>query len=89
MLGQLKQDPLTRHAPVQILTGDDDPLPALSRGAFAYLTKPLAASLLERAFDDVREFIDRPKHRLLVIEPESSGALAGSSAVTTWISRQP
>jgi signal transduction histidine kinase/HAMP domain-containing protein/CheY-like chemotaxis protein len=76
VLGQLKQDPLTRHAPVQILTGDDDPLPALSRGAFAYLTKPLAASLLERAFDDVREFIDRPKHRLLVIEPESSGALA-------------
>ena len=46
------------------------------RGAFAYLTKPLASSSLERAFDDVREFIDRPKHRLLVIEPESSGTLA-------------
>jgi len=76
VLGQLKQDPLTRHAPVQILTGDDDPLPALSRGAFAYLTKPLGASLLERAFDEVREFIDRPKHRLLVVEPESSGPLA-------------
>jgi signal transduction histidine kinase/CheY-like chemotaxis protein/HAMP domain-containing protein len=76
VLGQLKQDPLTRHAPVQILTGDDDPLPALSRGAFAYLTKPLRASLLERAFDEVREFIDRSKHRLHVIEPESNGPLA-------------
>jgi CheY-like chemotaxis protein len=76
VLGQLKQDPLTRHAPVQILTGDADPLPALSRGAFGYLTKPIAVDRLERAFDDVREFIAKPKHRLLVVEAEPGGALA-------------
>src|SRR5262249_50873809 len=39
VLGQLKQDPETRHIPVQILTLEEDRQHGLSRGAFSFLTK--------------------------------------------------
>ena len=40
VLSQLKQDPLTRHIPVQLLTSDEDRQHGLARGAFSFLTKP-------------------------------------------------
>jgi signal transduction histidine kinase/DNA-binding response OmpR family regulator/HAMP domain-containing protein len=80
VLGQLKQDPLTRHAPVQILTGEDDPLPALSRGAYSYLTKPLSADDLDRAFEEVRTFLSNRKRRLLVVDPNG-----GSDGMTALV----
>jgi len=70
VLGQLKQDPLTRHVPVQVLTGDHDPVPALARGAFAYLTKPVGAEGLGAAFGHVACFVAAPKRSLLVVEPD-------------------
>jgi len=36
----LKQNPLTRHIPVQIITLDEDRQHALARGAFSFVTKP-------------------------------------------------
>jgi CheY-like chemotaxis protein len=71
VLGQLKQDPVTRHVPVQVLTGDQDPLPALARGAFAYLTKPVSAEVLGAAFERVASFLAAPKRSLLVVEPDA------------------
>jgi signal transduction histidine kinase/CheY-like chemotaxis protein/HAMP domain-containing protein len=81
VLGQLKQDPLTRHAPVQILTGEDDPLPALSRGAFSYLTKPLSADDLDEAFEQVRTFLNNRRRGLLVVDP--SGGTDGMAALVS------
>ena len=40
VLNHLKQDPATRHIPVQMLTLDEDRHHGLSRGAFAFVTKP-------------------------------------------------
>ncbi len=40
VLSQLKQNPLTRHIPVQIVTLDEDRQHGLARGAFAFVTKP-------------------------------------------------
>ena len=40
VLSQLKQDPETRHIPVQIVTLDEDRQHGLARGAFSFLTKP-------------------------------------------------
>ena len=40
VLSQLKQDPATRHIPVQIVTLDEDRQHGLARGAFAFVTKP-------------------------------------------------
>ena len=41
VLSQLKQNPLTRHIPVQIITLDEDRQHGLARGAFSFVTKPL------------------------------------------------
>ena len=43
VLSQLKQDPLTRHIPVQIVTLDEDRQHGLARGAFSFVTKPTTA----------------------------------------------
>ena len=40
VLSQLKQNPLTRHIPVQIVTLDEDRQHGLARGAFSFVTKP-------------------------------------------------
>lgn len=40
VLNHLKQDPATRHIPVQMLILDEDRHHGLTRGAFAFVTKP-------------------------------------------------
>ena len=40
VLSQLKQNPLTRHIPVQIITLDEDRQHGLARGAFSFVVKP-------------------------------------------------
>ena len=40
VLSQFKQNPATRHIPVQILTLEEDRQHGLSRGAFSFITKP-------------------------------------------------
>src|SRR4029079_9292670 len=40
VLSQLKQNPLTRHIPVQIITLDEDKHHGLARGAFSFVSKP-------------------------------------------------
>jgi HAMP domain-containing protein/CheY-like chemotaxis protein/signal transduction histidine kinase len=68
VLNHLKQDPTTRHIPVQILTLDEDRRHGLSRGAFAFLTKPTTSEGLESAFSRIKEFALPRRKRLLVVE---------------------
>ena len=49
VLNHLKQDPATRHIPVQMLTLDEDRHHGLARGAFAFVTKPTNPEELELA----------------------------------------
>ena len=49
VLSQLKQDPATRHIPVQIVTLDEDRQHGLARGAFAFVTKPATTEGLQSA----------------------------------------
>ncbi len=51
VLSQLKQNPETRHIPVQVVTSDEDRQHGLSRGAFSFLTKPANAQDLENELD--------------------------------------
>src|SRR5262249_35120002 len=49
VLSQLKQSPLTRHIPVQIVTLDEDRQHALARGAFSFVNKPSTPQGIEAA----------------------------------------
>ena len=47
VLSQLKQDPETRHIPVQIVSLDEDRQHGLARGAFSFMSKPTTTEGLE------------------------------------------
>ncbi len=68
VLGQLKQDPATRHIPVQIVTLDEDRQHGLSRGAFSFINKPTTPEGLEEALNRIKEYTTPRRKRLLVIE---------------------
>jgi HAMP domain-containing protein/CheY-like chemotaxis protein/GAF domain-containing protein len=68
VLSQLKQNPATRHIPVQIVTLEDDRQHGLSRGAFSFITKPASTEGLQGALSRIREFSKPRRKRLLVVE---------------------
>ncbi len=68
ILSHLKQDPATRHIPVQIISVEEERLQGLGHGAFSYLIKPPSTSDLEKAFDRVLDYARSPRKRLLVVE---------------------
>jgi CheY-like chemotaxis protein/signal transduction histidine kinase/HAMP domain-containing protein len=68
VLSHLKQDPATRHIPVQIVTLDEDRQNGLARGAFAFLTKPATQEALTGAISRIKEFSEPRRKRLLVVE---------------------
>ena len=70
VLNHLKQDPATRHIPVQMLTLDEDWHHGLSHGAFAFVTKPTTNEGLTAAIARIREYATPRRKRLLVVEDE-------------------
>ncbi|NJO32401.1 MAG: response regulator, partial [Rhodospirillales bacterium] len=76
VLGQLKQDPELRHIPVQMLTLDEDRQHGLSRGAFAFLTKPASPDRLQSALSRLRDYSQAARKRLLVVEDDPAEQLS-------------
>ncbi|HLY42818.1 MAG TPA: HAMP domain-containing protein [Terracidiphilus sp.] len=76
VLNHLKQDPATRHIPVQMLTLDEDLRHGLSRGAFSFVTKPTSTEGLEAAITRIKEFSSPRRKRLLVVEDEPAQQLS-------------
>jgi CheY-like chemotaxis protein/signal transduction histidine kinase len=76
VLSQLKQDPATRHIPVQIVTMDEDRQHGLSRGAFSFVTKPATAEGLEQALGKILEFTNPRRRRLLVVEDDEAARMS-------------
>jgi CheY-like chemotaxis protein len=76
VLNHLKQDPTTRHIPVQMLTMDEDWHHGLSHGAFAFVTKPTSSEGLSAAITRIREYSSPRRKRLLVIEDEPAQQLS-------------
>jgi CheY-like chemotaxis protein/HAMP domain-containing protein/signal transduction histidine kinase len=76
VLNHLKQDPSTRHIPVQMLTLDEDRHHGLARGAFAFVTKPTSTEELDAALTRMREFSRSHRKRLLVVEDNPAEQLS-------------
>ena len=72
VLSQLKQNPATRHIPVQIVTLEEDRQHGLSRGAFSFLTKPATTEGLQSAISRIRDFSKPRRKRLLVVEDNAA-----------------
>jgi HAMP domain-containing protein/CheY-like chemotaxis protein len=68
VLSQLKQNPATRHIPVQVLTLDEDRQHGLARGAFSFVVKPADTEGLQVALERIKDYVQPRQKRLLVVE---------------------
>jgi HAMP domain-containing protein/CheY-like chemotaxis protein/signal transduction histidine kinase len=76
VLNHLKQDSATRHIPVLLLTLDEDRHHGLSRGAFAFVTKPTTPEGLDTALTRIKEYATPRRKRLLVVEDNPAEQLS-------------
>jgi HAMP domain-containing protein/CheY-like chemotaxis protein/signal transduction histidine kinase len=76
LLNHLKQDPATRHIPVQMLTLDEDRSHGLARGAFAFVTKPTTPEGLKTALTRIKAYAAPRRKRLLVVEDNPAEQLS-------------
>ncbi len=76
VLNHLKQDPATRHIPVQMLTLDEDRQHGLARGAFAFVTKPTTSEEIDAALSRIKEYSAPRRKRLLVVEDNPAEQLS-------------
>jgi CheY-like chemotaxis protein len=76
VLSQLKQDPATRHIPVQIVTLDEDRQHGLARGAFSFINKPTTTEGLREALDRITAFT-RPRRKQLLLVEDDAGERLG------------
>jgi HAMP domain-containing protein/CheY-like chemotaxis protein len=76
VLSQLKQDPETRHIPVQIVSLDEDRQHGLARGAFGFITKPTTKEGLDVAVSRLKAYAEPRRKRLLVVEDNAAEQLS-------------
>ena len=89
VLSQLKQDPQTRHIPVQIITLDDDRQHGLAGGAFSFINKPTTMDGLKQSIARLTEYARTPEKAASGRRGQSSraaSALPNFSATTILIS---
>jgi CheY-like chemotaxis protein len=76
VLNQLKQNPATRHIPVQILTVEEERQYSLERGAYAFMNKPATTDELAAALQRIRHFAAANVRELLVVEDDPAEQLS-------------
>jgi HAMP domain-containing protein/signal transduction histidine kinase/CheY-like chemotaxis protein len=70
VLERLKNDLVTRHLPVCVISTEEARRRALASGAIAFLAKPIQSrDLLDSTLDHLCNFIARRKRNVLVVEP--------------------
>ncbi len=79
VLDLLKNDLNYRHIPIHLISGEENKILALKRGARSFLLKPLDNTILNDLFADIMEFNAQEKRQLLVVEDNEleSSQIAG------------
>ncbi len=70
VLAELKQNAFTRHIPVHIISGLDEPEQGMEKGAVGYLTKPVSPDGLNLALEKIETVLSNDVKNLLVIEDD-------------------
>ena len=74
VLSQLKQNPATRHIPVQVLTLDEDRQHGLARGAFSFVVKPTNTVDLQAALGRIKDYVQPRRKQPPRCRRQSRGA---------------
>ena len=68
ILDLFKNDINFRHIPIHLISGEENRLLAMQRGARSFHLKPLKTEALSVLFSDIEEFSNRKTRRLLIVE---------------------
>ncbi|HEY0067305.1 MAG TPA: response regulator, partial [Flavisolibacter sp.] len=68
ILDLFKNDINFRHIPVHLISGEENRLLAMQRGARSFNLKPLKNEALAVLFDDITHYYDRKPKQLLIVE---------------------
>ncbi len=68
ILDLFKTDINLRHIPVHLVSGEENRVLAMQRGARSFHLKPLTAEGLTMLFNDMQEFSSRKEKKLLIVE---------------------
>ncbi len=68
VLSRLKENPATRHIPVQFISALDSSLKALKMGAVGFMTKPVSMENLEAVFTKIQRLISTSVRYLLLVD---------------------
>jgi HAMP domain-containing protein/signal transduction histidine kinase/DNA-binding response OmpR family regulator len=68
VLELLRNDLNYRHIPIHLISGEENKLLALKRGARSFLLKPLENESLNELFDDIINFNKKETKKVLVVE---------------------
>ncbi len=68
ILDLFKNDINFRHIPIHLISGEENRLLAMQRGARSFQLKPLRTAALNDLFTDIIQYNERNKRKLLVVE---------------------
>ncbi len=68
VLDLLKNDLNYRHIPIHLISGEENRILALKRGARSFLLKPLSNEILDNLFSDILKFDSKITRQLLIVE---------------------
>ncbi len=71
VLQRLKDDPLTRHIPVHVISVEDLSEAALHMGAIGYALKPTSRDALKEVFGKLEAKLDQRVKRVLLVEDDA------------------
>jgi HAMP domain-containing protein/signal transduction histidine kinase/CheY-like chemotaxis protein len=74
ILDLFKNDMNLRHIPIHLISGEENRLLAMHRGAKSFHLKPLKAEALKVLFSDIVEFSNRKTRNILIVEDNESDA---------------
>jgi signal transduction histidine kinase/DNA-binding response OmpR family regulator len=70
VLARFKNDPNTRHIPIQIISADEDRLRGFQEGVVAFFSKPVSKDEMDQSLDALRVFSTRRVRNLLLLAGE-------------------
>lgn len=70
VMDRLKDNPETRHIPVHFISGTQNELQAMQKGAVGFLTKPITLEAMNEAFGRIDNVLEHPVSNLLIVEDD-------------------
>ncbi|MDB5202326.1 MAG: response regulator [Ferruginibacter sp.] len=84
VMGELKDDPQTRHIPIHIMSSFEVKKESLMKGAFNFINKPVAFEQLHTIFDKLEIVLGKKEKKVLIVEENNKHAKALAYYLSTY-----